>query len=77
MQYADGKEVSVGDIVWIDGKWRGVVIASIDRGEYSRAAPRSEWSHLAQGVLIDTDFGGIVHYQSKSTDRLQLVERAS
>jgi hypothetical protein len=73
MHYSDGTVIEPGDIVRIDGMHRGRVIASIDTGRY---LPGQEtWSYLESGIIVDTDFGGFVHYIAESADCLELVER--
>lgn len=77
MKYVQGEEGMLGDIVSIDGNYRGVVVACLDRSEYSEQAPESEWRYLSDGIIVDTDFGGLVHYRSSDDDRLELIERAT
>lgn len=66
MKYRDGKEVKLGDEVIIDSKYSGVVVADIDNSEYSESEPKEKWEYLKSGVIINTDFGGLVHYQEKN-----------
>ena len=73
MNYADDKEVHLGDSVIIDGKYHGVVVANIDGAEYSEQQPKEKWEYLGSGVIIDTDFGGLVHYQQENTEREEIV----
>lgn len=74
MKYMDGSLVLAGDVVRIDGQYRGVVIAAIDDKSY---LPGEEgWEYLGSGAMIDTDFGGLVHYQQGSDEELVLVHRA-
>ena len=75
MNYADGNEARVGDIVSIDDQYWGTVVACIDRGEYADAYPAAQWSSLGTGILVDTDFGGLVHYSDENSDRMVLVKR--
>jgi hypothetical protein len=73
MKYKDGQQVLAGDIVEIDCQYRGVVIAAIDDKSY---LPGGEgWEYLGTGAMIDTDFGGLVHYQ-QDDEELVLVRRA-
>jgi hypothetical protein len=73
MKYADGTEIEPGDVVQIDGAYRGVVVASMDTGKY---LPGQEgWGYLGQGIMVDTDFGGLVHYTTEATDELVLFDR--
>ena len=75
MLYADGNEVKIGDVVAIDTKYRGVVVASIETGEYSDGYSEKQWGYLGSGILVNTDFGGLVHYPSGHTDQMALVHR--
>ena len=73
MRYADGTTIEPGDIVQIDGVYRGKVLASMDTKRY---LPGEEgWDYLGVGIMIDTDFGGRVHYTEDGTDELVLVQR--
>ncbi len=42
MNYPDGQEVKLGDVVALETDQRGVVVCSIDTGEYSDAYPRAQ-----------------------------------
>jgi hypothetical protein len=75
MIYADGNEAMIGDVVAIDVNFNGVVVASIDNAQYSKEFPADKWARLGQGVLIDTDFAGLVHYQASSPEQMTLIER--
>jgi hypothetical protein len=75
MRYADGHTPAPGDVVRIDGKYRGVVVACIDEGMYLPGQER--WAYLKDGLVVDTDFGGLVHYTSEAVDEIVLVQRAS
>jgi len=73
MKYADGREMEPGDIVAIDVIHRGTVVASVDTGR--SLAGYEDWAYLKEGVMINTSFGGLVHYTATSTDELVLLER--
>jgi len=75
VNYADGNESRVGDIVSIDDQYWGTVVACLDRGEYADAYPAAQWSSLGKGILVDTDFEGLVHYSDEDADRMILVKR--
>lgn len=77
MKYADGNEAHVGDHLLIDGQYHGEVVACIDRDEYSPNRPREQWAYLARGVMVDTDFGGLVHYADGEHEHLVLLSRAA
>jgi hypothetical protein len=52
MKYPDGQEIKLGDVVGLGKDKQGVVVCSVDTGEYSDAYPQAEWSYLDRGVLI-------------------------
>jgi len=78
MKYTDGNEAKIGDRVLISGIYTGVVVADMDSDEYSDQHPKEQWSYLGAGVMIDTDFGGLVHYEQASlvSEAIELMQRA-
>ena len=76
MKYPDGQDVKLGDVVAIDKEHQGVVVCSIDTGEYSDDCPKAEWSYLDSGVLIKFPSWGLIHCKEPDFD-LRLVARAS
>ncbi|MFK8012431.1 MAG: hypothetical protein AB8B80_10345 [Marinicellaceae bacterium] len=78
MKYTDGNEAKVGDHVRISGIYKGVVVANMDSDKYSHDHPKEQWSHIRSGVMIDTDFGGLVHYEQDSLvgETIELMQRA-
>ena len=76
MNNPDGQDVKLGDTVAIDKEQQGVVVCSIDTGEYSDDCPKAEWSYLNSGVLIKFPSYGLIHYKEPNSD-LRLVARAS
>jgi hypothetical protein len=77
MRYADANEAELGDVVLIDGKHRGTVVAVIDTAAYSEGFPLDQWSYLGKGILVDTEFGGIVHFPGAEEELITLVRRGS
>ena len=78
MKYGDSSLMRVGDVVSIGADGTGIVVACIDSDEYSPQHPRAQWEHLGRGVMIDTSFGGLVHYPDQtSVDRehIELLSR--
>jgi hypothetical protein len=75
MLYSDGNEARAGDTVAIDDKYRGIVVAAIDANEYSDGYSAEQWAYLREGILVDTDFGGLVHYPSTEYEKLSLISR--
>ena len=62
MKYPDGKIIKVGDRVKLWKGCHGVVVACIDKDEFSSDYPKVEWEYLKNGVLIDSDQAGLIHY---------------
>lgn len=75
MLYNDGIEARLGDEIIISGKCHGTVVACMDRAEYSPAYPEAEWAYLKVGVLVDTDFAGLVHYPNSAHEHFALGKR--
>ena len=75
MRYSDYNEARLGDEVAIDDIYKGVVVASLDTDEYSARCPREEWAHLGTGIVVDTNFGGLIHYPSGDYEHIVLVRR--
>lgn len=75
MNYIDGLEAMLGDEVLIQGQHKGIVVACIDSGQYSTQYSANDWAYLMEGVLIDTDFGGLIHYKSSTNKNIVLVKR--
>lgn len=75
MKYSDGQDVKLGDRVKLGDDDGGVVVASIDTGEYSTEHPEAQWGYLKQGVMIDFPKHGLIHYEEPEQDLL-LIGRA-
>lgn len=63
MKYKDGTNIKVGDKVIISEKYYGVVVADIDGAKRTGTINKEPWGVLEHGIIIDTDFGGLVHYK--------------
>jgi len=75
MEYENGCLIQVGDIVTIDDKYSGQVVASMDTATY---LPGYEsWAYLSEGIMVVTNFAGLVQYTRQATDRLVLKTRYS
>ena len=78
MHYPDGQLVCVGDVVTIDRTHQGTVVACIEEGRYLPPHSKEQWGYLERGVMIDTSYGGLVHYPDQDrfdTERCVLVRR--
>lgn len=73
MNYADGSPIQPGNLARIDGQYQGRVVASMDSSRY--LAGHESWAYLGTGIMIDTNFGGLVHYTEAATDTLELLSR--
>ena len=77
MEYPDGSKIRLGDQVTISGKYKGLVVADIDGNEYSSSCPKEQWSYLNSGIVMDTDFGGLVPYQANGLSGEEIVFSSS
>jgi hypothetical protein len=75
MKYPSGEEVRLGDHVKLGQDSGGIVVASIDTGEYSAEHPEAQWGYLKKGVMIEFPLYGLIHYEEPEPD-LELIERA-
>jgi len=80
MRYHDGQPIHVGDVVTIDLRHHGTVVGCIEDGIYLQPHSQEQWTHLQDGVLIDTSFAGVVHYPDQAAleaDQVELLRRLS
>jgi hypothetical protein len=78
MRYHDGQPIHVGDVVTIDVRHEGLVVACIEDGIFLHPDTKEQWTHLYDGVLIDTGLGGLIHYPDEAAledDRVKLLQR--
>lgn len=73
MKYPDGTEIEPGDLIQISEVYRGRVIASMDTRRYLPGA--EEWAYLGKGIMVDTDFGGLVYYTEELAEPFALIRR--
>ena len=73
MQYHDGGTIMVGDKVQL-GPDDGVVVFSIDTGEYANEFPKAEWEYLERGIMVSFPALGLVHIE-ECDPALQLIGR--
>jgi hypothetical protein len=62
MRYPDGAIVHVRDRVRLWEGAYGEVVCSLDTDEYSDRFPKSEWSYLERGILVESPQAGLIHY---------------
>jgi len=76
MKYPDGQAIRLGDVVALGSDRHGIVVCSIDSGEYSDAYPQAQWGYLGAGVLIEFPSYGLIHYREPEAG-LRLIAHAS
>jgi hypothetical protein len=75
VNYPDGAFIEPGDVVLLDGRDRGLVVASIDTGRF--LPEHGGWGYLGEGIMVDTDFAGLVHYTSQTVGTIALLQRGT
>ncbi|MFO0697904.1 MAG: hypothetical protein U0236_01655 [Nitrospira sp.] len=76
MRYPDGQEVRLGDRVKLGHDVEGIVVCSIDTGEYSAEDSEAQWGYLKKGVMIKFQKYGLIYYDEEPDEDLQLIARA-
>jgi hypothetical protein len=72
-----GKLIRIGDCLDVGRGWStGVVVFSIDTGEYSADYPEEHWAYLERGVMVETEKGGLIYYDHNDGD-LEVIDSAS
>lgn len=75
MKYLDGRDVKIGDRVRLGRDELGMVVCSMDSGEYTSRHPEEQWGYLKRGVMIEFPTYGLIHFIEPDED-LELIERA-
>ena len=73
MYYRNGLEVKLSDRIQLPNGEFGSVVLSIDTDEYSVEFPKSEWSHLKEGVMVKADGGALVHLDGSHSQEIVRV----
>lgn len=73
MKYSDGNDAMIGDVVQIAGQYQGVVVACMDTGSFMQGYEHCDYLNV--GIMVDTSFGGLVHYTPEATDEMVLISR--
>jgi hypothetical protein len=63
---ANGNQIRNGDLVKIDDDMEGIVVCSIDTGEFAPEFPAAEWAYLKSGIMVRTHEVGLVHVVSSA-----------
>lgn len=74
MNYPNGQKIKLGDKLKLWGDCFGEVVCLISDGEYSDKFTRKDWEYLGEGVLIDTDTAGLIHFTVLDSS-FQLLQR--
>ncbi len=77
MKYPSGKEAQLGDVVRVGESDEGHVVCSIDSDEFSYRFPNTEWGYLRQGILVEFERFGLVHYRQPEHGMVLLSRIAS
>jgi len=75
VKYTNGLEVEIGDEVQVDQRYKGTVVANLDAGQFTSAYPLERWAYLRTGLLINTNYGALLHYPPGHKDELVLLRR--
>ncbi len=65
MKDRNGIAIKLGDNVGIVNGETGSVVASIDTNEYTDDFSKDEWSYLEHGIIVRTDHGAVIHFESE------------
>lgn len=77
MKYPDGQEIKAGDRVTLGNKGHGIVVFSVDTGEYDREYTEIEWGYLGRGIMIKVPELGLVYFKDRPDPDLCLISRKS
>lgn len=79
MNYFEGPEIRLGDKLTVGcigfGGSKAVVVCDLDRREFEPEYAEENWGFLTQGVLVNADDFGLIHY-AEATYELLFVARA-
>jgi hypothetical protein len=59
--FTKGKQIRLGDRVLVANHVTGIVVFSIDTGEYSPEFPKADWEYLGRGIMIQTENAGLIY----------------
>lgn len=68
MKFPNGREAQVGDVFRYRDGTKGIVVCSIDCSQYSELHPEAQWSYLGEGIIVETESMGHVHYVEPDSD---------
>jgi len=74
MKYADGNLARLGDRILVWEGNEGVVVCSLDTGEYSDGYPRESFGYLKEGIMVLSEKAGLIHYVQPE-DGMRLIRR--
>ena len=67
MRYLSGEEPQIGDTVEIEGRHRSTVTVCVEQSAASSEAEAALFRFLGSGIMVETDFLGLVHYTDQDT----------
>jgi hypothetical protein len=76
MNYLNGRPIVVGDLVELGGGMTGVVACTLEDGQAALGFSGDEWSDLKEGVLVQSEQAGLIHFSDPDID-LVLIRRKS
>jgi hypothetical protein len=56
-----GRIIHLGDRLRIAPGLEGVVVFSLDTGEFPPEFPKADWAYLGHGIMVRTEQAGLVH----------------
>ena len=72
-----GSDVRLGDRVCVLGRYEVEVIVTLDAGEFPHPDTLDNWRFLKSGVMLQTDFAGLLHIANQSLFDLQHIKLVS
>ena len=74
MNYSNGDLIHVGDKIQLGDDCIGIVVCSMDDDKYNQSYTKEDWSYLNEGILIEADSLGLLHYTAESEKELIKVK---
>ena len=69
------RQGQLGDQVALGQDEHGIVVCSIDAGQYSEACPSEQWGYLKKGVVVKFPSYGLIHYEEPEPGLRLLARR--
>jgi hypothetical protein len=75
MNYPDGQDIKLGDIVDLGGGMEGVVVIDVENREFTDRFDMSVVLFLESGIMIDTNNIGLLHLPANHDHYIKLIRR--